>query len=509
MIGLMNRLKLLLGVWILSSCVNLSAQEPTPQRYGTEILAESLKENLSIIASDAMEGRDTGKRGQKMAAAFIRAHFEELGLTGPLNGSYYQPVELYTTTPGETYVTVGNTRFNNFADVVYNGGDNSGGEVTLPLVFIGNASRADFDQVDVKDKAVLLLAKNESLAGNAGIVLARQKGAKMVLVCHADTKDDYAELASQIKAQRSQRGNLSLIKPSLDEDKRPGFFVVSPAVMDKFFGVSMDRLKKAASDDPKKKSIKKIKPSVVTYKTSRAIKPVATENVLGYLEGTDKKEELLIITAHYDHIGVQPGGQGDLINNGADDDGSGTVAVMEIAKVFAQAKKDGHGPRRSILFMTVAGEEHGLLGSEYYAQHPVFPLAQTVVDLNIDMIGRSDPQHENSAPYVYVIGADKLSTELNTVSESVNKTYSNLVFDYTYNDVNHPDRLYYRSDHWNFAKNNIPIIFYFDGIHEDYHRPSDEVEKIDFELLKKRTQCIFFTAWEIANRESRIMPDKK
>src|SRR5690606_30128107 len=128
---------------------------------------------------------------------------------------------------------------------------------------------------------------------------------------------------------------------------------------------------------------------------------VDTENVLGYLEGTDKKDELLVITSHYDHIGKKSEGTGDLINNGADDDGSGTVAVMQLAKAFAKAKADGKGPRRSILFMTVAGEENGLLGSEYYTAHPIFPLDNTIVNLNIDMIGRRDEQHRESPPYAY------------------------------------------------------------------------------------------------------------
>jgi len=159
--------------------------------------------------------------------------------------------------------------------------------------------------------------------------------------------------------------------------------------------------------------------------------------------------------------------------------------------------------------MAFTGEESGLLGSDFYATHPTFPLQNTVANLNIDMIGRRDMKHTESPPYVYVIGADKLSSTLNNVSESSNKTYTNLIFDYTYNDPAHPDNLYYRSDHWNFAKRNIPIIFYFDGIHEDYHQPSDEVDKIEFDLLAKRTQCIFYTAWEIVNREDKIAPDKK
>ncbi len=304
-----------------------------------------------------------------------------------------------------------------------------------------------------------------------------------------------------------QRGSLSLKKPGTTSTNN-GVFFISPTVAAQVFNTTLDKLKAAAEAPVEKKQLKKVKAGTVQYKTGTIVSVTKSENVLGFLEGTDKKDEVLVITAHYDHIGKKPSGEGDLINNGADDDGSGTVSVLQIAKAFAQAKKDGKGPRRSILFMTVTGEEKGLLGSEWYSEHPVFPLDKTVVDLNIDMVGRRDPQHKESAPYVYVIGSDKLSTELHNINEAANKTYTNLIFDYTYNDQNHPDRLYYRSDHWNFAKKNIPIIFYFDGIHEDYHQPSDEVSKIEFDLLQKRAQIVFYTAWEIANREQRIMPDK-
>lgn len=492
---------------LLFSFNHVAAQDPIALKYGNKVSAASLKESLSILASDAMEGRETGKRGQKMAAAFIRANFEELELDGPVGGGYFQPVELYTAIPGETFVMAGNARYNNYTDIAFYGNAESGGEVSVPLVFVGNGSAESLAQVDIKDKAVMILSKNESLAGSRSVALARERGAKMVFVCNTETKEDFEVLNNQIK-QLYNKGGLSLTKPS-KENQRPGLFVVSPVIIDKLFGISLAKLKQAATDNPDKKSLRKIKAVSISYKSSTDIKIVRSENVLGYLEGTDKKDELLILTSHYDHVGVLKSGTGDRINNGADDDGSGTVAVMEIAKAFVEAKRDGHGPRRSILFMTVTGEESGLLGSDYYTQQPIFPLKNTVVDLNIDMVGRRDAQHKDSPPYVYVIGADKLSAELNTVSEKMNKVYTGLVFDYTYNDQQHPDRLYYRSDHWNFAKNNIPIIFYFDGIHEDYHKPSDEVDKIEFDLLAKRTQCIFHTAWEIANREQRIMPDAK
>lgn len=229
-----------------------------------------------------------------------------------------------------------------------------------------------------------------------------------------------------------------------------------------------------------------------------------SENILAFIEGSEKPEEIVVISAHYDHVGTRNG----VVYNGADDDGSGTVGVMEIAKAFQEAKKAGKGPKRSILFLHVTGEEHGLFGSEYYSDNPVFPLANTVVDLNIDMIGRDDPENRGK-DYVYVIGSEMLSSELKVINEAANKKTNNLILNYKYDDPNDPERLYYRSDHYNFAKNNIPVAFFFDGIHEDYHKPTDDVEKIDYSLLAKRTQLVFATAWEIANRENRIVVDKK
>jgi Zn-dependent M28 family amino/carboxypeptidase len=228
-----------------------------------------------------------------------------------------------------------------------------------------------------------------------------------------------------------------------------------------------------------------------------------SENILAFIEGSKKPEEIIVISAHYDHIGTNSKGE---IYNGADDDGSGTVAVMQIANAFQTAKNSGKGPKRSILFLHVTGEEHGLHGSRYYAENPIFPMKNTVVDLNIDMIGRDDPENRGK-DYVYVIGSEMLSKELKVISEDVNKRTTNLILNYKYDDPKDPERLYYRSDHYNFAKNGIPVIFYFDGIHEDYHKPTDTPDKIDYELLQKRAQLVFATAWELANREERIKVD--
>jgi Zn-dependent M28 family amino/carboxypeptidase len=230
-----------------------------------------------------------------------------------------------------------------------------------------------------------------------------------------------------------------------------------------------------------------------------------SENVVAFIKGSEKPEELIVISAHLDHEGVKDGE----IYNGADDDGSGTVAMLEIAQAFKMAVKAGKGPKRSILFLHVTGEEKGLLGSKYYTDvAPIFPLANTVCDLNIDMIGRIDDRHKADPNYVYLIGSDKLSTELHNISEAVNKKYTNINLDYKYNDENDPNRFYYRSDHYNFAKNNVPIIFYFNGTHADYHKPSDTPDKINYELLENRTRLVFHTAWEVANMDKRITADK-
>ena len=497
------RLKLSMIAWICMGFFSLAAQDTVNRKYGEMVTVTDLKDNLTILASDAMEGRETGKRGQKMAAAFIKAHFEELGLAGPVNGDYYQPVELHSSKPGEIYLKAAGATYKNFDGVAYVGSAETNGEVQMDAVFVGKGTKEDFEQVNVEGKAaVILLGSEQSSRGPSA--LAREHGAKFV-ICFNPVAAESEKLMEQYKRYLSG-SSLSLEKAA---PRNSGLFFVSPEIASKIMNSSIEKLTRAAGPDAKKNALKKIKPGSLAYKTSQEWLTVKSENVLGYLEGGDKKDELVVVTAHYDHIGKRSGGEGDLINNGADDDGSGTVTVMQLAKVFAQAKTDGNGPRRSMLFMTVTGEEEGLLGSEYYSEHPVFPLENTVVDLNIDMIGRRDAEHKDSAPYVYVIGSDRLSTELHELSESVNKRYTGLIFDYTYNDENHPTRLYQRSDHWNFAKKNIPIIFYFDGIHEDYHRPSDEVEKIEFDLLAKRAQCVFYTAWEIANRDERIVPDAK
>jgi hypothetical protein len=277
----------------------------------------------------------------------------------------------------------------------------------------------------------------------------------------------------------------------------PQQFSVSETVIKAVTGAGYDSLRKAR------------KPMIVNANVQLDVQKGTTilqsSNVIGLLPGTDLKDEYLVITAHYDHEGKR----GDsVIYYGADDDGSGTVSVIELAEAFAKAKAEGRGPRRSIVFMTVSAEEKGLWGSAYYGANPVYPLEQTTANLNIDMIGRIDPTRKegDSTNYVYIVGDDKISSELRPISLAANK-YIKLELDYKFNDPNDRQNIYYRSDHYNFARYGVPIIFFFNGTHKDYHRPTDTPDKINYPLLEKRSRLVFHTAWEMANRDQKLKRD--
>jgi Zn-dependent M28 family amino/carboxypeptidase len=239
--------------------------------------------------------------------------------------------------------------------------------------------------------------------------------------------------------------------------------------------------------------------------TDKKKKSLSGYNILAFIEGTDLKEEIIVLSAHNDHLGLHD----EKIFKGADDDASGTVALLEIAQAFMKAKAEGNGPRRSILFISFSGEEKGLLGSEYYSENPTYPLKNTKCNLNIDMIGRVDDEHKDSINYIYIIGSDMLSTKLHNTNAWCARNYTDLKMDYKYNSKTDPNRYYYRSDHYNFVKKNIPVIFYFNGVHADYHKATDTPEKINIPLMQKRIQYIFSVAWTIANMNEKLMVDVK
>jgi len=487
---------------LLISAISTRAQEDIMMKYASDIDQAEMKEILTILSSDALEGRETGKRGQKMAAAFIADYLQRLGLQPVVptdNGmSYYQKFDLESSKPGTTYLKADDVTYTNGDSILYYGSANMQAPAKLHSVFAGNGTDQEYASIKSAGNLVVVYAPDVSFQKWKEIkTKAYKNGAALVAIIAKDNDEDFKTMAQQY-GHYFMGSSLGLKKEKSSSDN--GSFLVGPSIAATILDSSIDKMIKAIDD----KNLSKIKGGSIEYITTREVTNVGTENILGFLEGTDKKDEIVIITAHYDHIGKR----GEKINNGADDDGSGTTSVLKIAKAYMKAKNEGHGPRRSILFMTVTGEEKGLLGSEYYTNNPIFPLEQTVVDLNIDMVGRTDKKHEDDREFVYLVGSDKLSTELHELSEKANDTFTNLSIDYTYNDPDHPDRIYYRSDHWNFAKHNVPIIFYFNGIHEDYHRPTDTVDKIEFDLLQKRAQLVFYTSWVIANRDQRLVVDK-
>lgn len=477
------------------------AQDSTAIHYAATISASDMERHLSILASDSLEGRETGKPGQKMAADYIKNHFQQIGLQPAANSDgFYQSFELEERSWGSIYLKSKKQQYDNFEDVIYYGNAHLPQEIELEAVFVGRGRPFDYDGLEVSGKAVVIFDE-EDKGWRKKIQTAKEKGAAAYIITSGTDKGDFRRTVNNARlfVDRPKLG----FKSEEDNANSTIFFFVAPETAAEILNTKLKKLDKAIdkTNAGKEKALRRIKSSTVKIKTERNIKSIETENVLGFLEGTDLKDEVLVITSHYDHLGMN---SEEEIFNGADDDGSGTTTVLEIADAFAQAKAAGQGPRRSILFMTVTAEEKGLLGSKYYVNNPVYPLTQTIANLNIDMVGRVDKINEGKEDYIYLIGSDKLSSELHELSENVNTTYSGLNLDYAYNDENDPNRYYYRSDHYNFAKNNIPVIFYFNGVHDDYHKSTDTIEKIDFPQMEKRGRLVFHTAWELVNRDKRV-----
>lgn len=467
------------------------SQDKTAQQFAQTITEEDLSKHLHIVAADSMEGRYTGSEGQKKAAKYIANHFENIGLLPTSideNGSksYFQTFRMVKQKWSDTYIQVAGKKFEFMKDIFAIGYAQKLKQVQKwQTIYYKDEKQALKGRN--KNKAVFLKKFGKKQEREEFVKDIKHKGA--VAVFFVVNEDEFADEVSYNKY--NIKYGAKYLAGEKDQDEI--LFYVSTKVTDTIF-------------EQNKGSRKKI---TVGFSVNEEVE-FESSNIAGLLEGTDKKDEYVILTAHYDHVGKDRKGN---VFNGADDDGSGTVTVLEIAEAFAKASEEGNRPRRSIVFMTVTGEELGLHGSRYYTDvAPIFPLSQTVANLNIDMVGRigGDYIKKEDPNYVYLIGSDKLSTELHNLSENAQKTYvPDMKLDYKYNDENDPNRFYYRSDHYNFAKNNIPIIFYFNGVHPDYHRTSDTVDKIHFPKMTKIGRLVFHTAWEIANREEKLKVDKK
>ncbi|MFK2820941.1 M28 family peptidase [Flavobacteriaceae sp. LMIT009] len=498
------------------SCKKEATQEDIINYAGT-ITQDELKEMLYVYASDEFEGRDTGSEGQKKAVAYIQKFYEDTGIPSVIDGNYFQNVPLNTVKTPKVSISVNGTSFNYFDDFISQTaaatGTFSANEIVYAGYGIDDEKYSDYTNLDVKGKIVVVkggepkdAAGNNVISGgkerskwsngrqaiSAKRDAAKDKGAKALFYMDTELFKRYSDFFRQREATG---GSKRLSLPMKDD-----------AAEEIYYFLISENLGKALVGNINESSDTANVTTQLDVNYESVTESLDSENVAAILKGTEKPDEYIVISSHLDHVGVNEEGE---VFNGADDDGSGTVSMLEIAEAFKAAADKGHGPKRSIIFLHVTGEERGLLGSRYYTDYePLKPLANTVANLNIDMIGRIDPKREGDRNYIYLIGSDMLSTELHNVSEEVNKTFTNIELDYKYNGEEDPNRFYYRSDHYNFAKNNIPVIFYFNGTHDDYHRISDTPDKIEYDLLENRSRLVFHTAWELANRENRVVVDK-
>ena len=520
-----HMMKKLITLALLFVCASVFAQPKNAESYANYISVAQLQKHLSIIASDSMEGRETGTIGQRKAAAYIESNFKKIGLAPSVPAKGYQQFyPLYKDSMISSTFMLDKSEAIFGTDYLSPVNFNEKGKFkSKKMLFVGygieDSLYNDYAGLNVKGAVVVFflgepkengkyLIANSTSRGSAWsfpgltkkLALAASKGAVGALVINP-TQATFTQRATDA----AKKTNAYYPRPT--DGKKINYALLSHEFAKKILGFPMEALltkAKANTGFVKADYLPLKNKTSFSYQKNREI--IMASNVLGLIEGSDKKDEYIFITAHYDHIGMQNG----VVNNGADDDGSGTVSIIQMGEAFAKAKAEGNGPRRTVVIMAVSGEEKGLLGSEYYSDNPLYPLAKTSVDLNIDMIGRVDTERmkDDTLNYVYVVGHNKLSSDLPIINEAANNKYTQLVLDYKYDDPKDPNRIYFRSDHYNFARKGVPVLFFYDGmLKADYHRPTDDVEKINFTLMEKRARMIFFTAWEMANREEMLKRD--
>lgn len=510
--------------------------------YQDEITVDYLQKHLSAIAADSMEGRKTGTRGQKMAADYLAEEYRRLGLK-PVgdNNTFFQHYNLSATrrdsTVFETFRIKGEEKISIDRSVesgtstenfirAFGGSDTLSGEIIFAGFGINDASNniAHLEGLDLRGKWVLMFHEipnavdgdtliNPMIDGRSRFsTVMAQKGAAGMLLIPYKSPESFQETAERNRNIYDSYSGMSLAyldRPSQNDFSR-GYTIIHPSLAARILELEEGEkgLEKLYAD--LLDNISGFSPRSTGYFLKQtphsSEKLMETENVAALFEGADPdlKDEAIVITSHYDHVGIgQPDSTGDRIYNGADDDGSGTVGMLNMAKALTEAKENGVMPRRSILFLNVSGEEMGLLGSRYYSDHPLISIDKTVANINTDMIGRIDPEFEKKGVenYSYIIGGKIISSQLDSLLRVANRKSANLELSDRYNDLSDPNQFYRRSDHWNFGRLGIPFIFFFTGIHEDYHRPSDEVHKIKFDKLANVVKTMYATAIMIANAD--------
>jgi Peptidase family M28/PA domain len=519
-------MKKILSLLLISTTFICQAQTDNAAKYGNFITKDLLKKHLTIIASDEFEGRETGTEGQRKAAAYIEKQFENTGLKKAAGMKTYQQLyPLFQDSIVESSIAFNKLAATNGSDFIIPLGANESKKFNAKkIVFAGygiaDDSYNDYANLNVKGKVVLMFLGEPKKDGkffinpngksskwtfpgiSEKLAAAKAKGAVGVFFINPSM-----ESFSKRMIDNNTKSSVNFESLPTENKSILNYALLSHAFAKSISPINFDSalsIVKAKDVFSLNNTEKKLATKYVFKKVRNIIN---ASNVIGIIEGTDKKDEYVFMTGHYDHLGRHDG----KIYYGADDDGSGTCGVIAMAEAFAQAAKDGFKPRRTLVFMTVSGEEKGLWGSEYYSDHPIYPLDKTTVDLNTDMVGRVDTERltADSLNYVYVVGHDKISSDLPIINEGMNNKYTNLVLDYKFDDPNDKERIYFRSDHYNFARKGVPVLFFYDGmLKADYHKPTDTVDKINFELYEKRVRMIFYTAWEMANRDAMLTRDK-
>lgn len=518
--------------------------------FSDQITPEYLRSHLEIFASDSLMGRNTGTEGETMAAQYLISHYQKMGIQ-PMgtDGSYRQPfimnAEQTDSLVYDVYTVENGDTLSQHKSLIANGSPGEfirlfGGTapVNSEIIFGGfgvNDPQRGINHVNpeqMKGKWVLLFADFPTVvAGDTLISPEITNNARIgnlfgmadvggVLVVSADENSQFTRAAEVNAKLIDQPSNMRL--KYLDSSESQGGFPksytqVSPELAANILGLNSTRelftLRKELADDiagftPEPTGFQ------LDYKPYSRTVEVQGENVLAYIEGGDPelKDEVVVLMGHYDHIGLSmPDESGDMINNGADDNGSGSMALLTIAEALQNAKNNGFGLDRSVLILHVSAEEKGLLGSRYYSDHPVIPIEQTVTAFNTDMIGRSDPENieAGTTDYVYLIGGEIISSGLDSLVSAANDETVQMRLDRKYNDLTDSNQFYRRSDHWNFGRLNVPFVFFFTGVHEDYHRPSDEVDKIEFEKYSRLVRMIYASTVKVANFDGRPQVDNE
>ena len=516
------------------------------------ITAEAMKEILYVIASDEFAGRDTPSPGLDKTAQFIADRLKKLKVKPAGDkGSYFQSIALTRTVVDRENSTaqLGERSFRIGVDFLPAG--RVSGEADAPLVYAGygwvikSQNVNPYEGLDVRDRIVVVsgdgnapppgVAVSSLRAGDweSPVSYAQKHGARALVIVPRNYDRRWRYGVFRMARASYAVPRLEGVAADDEEDEEPaapagGLVTILPsrAMLDALFagepldGAAILKLSQAPAGGGQPKAFALGAEKRLRLNVKLAVTESRTQNVVGVIEGRDSKlkGEYVALGAHYDHVGAE-GASGcrpvgdDSICNGADDDGSGTTSLLAMAEAFLK----GPRPKRSILFVWHTGEEKGLWGSEYFTRYPTVPLNQVVAQLNIDMIGRSKKEGDTnpanrmlSGPdEIYVIGSRMMSTQLGDLSETVNREYLNLKYNYHYDQPNDPERLFYRSDHFNYARYGVPIVFFFDGVHEDYHRPTDSADKIDYRKMQNIARTVFILASELANAPARPVVDKQ